>query len=1014
MNRSVLARQMFAKGGQAVPNEYKGFSMLPEEVQMKMDPVAAKKYQEGGEIRAGISDELRRDIDRVKAQLIEEEMQKQRRMENITSLQALRNKARYDVPLLGLDDVSNVLPTNEERFDPNNIYNIARFLGENPGTTVSDYNKFFKTNLDPRDFSVLEEKAEPPAVGMAMGGDPAMAQGVGSMMPPPPAMPPAPAPMPTGADMPVEGVDPQQLEGLLANAQQEVEDLDEAEDFETVMNTIRGDEATVEERYEELASVVGEEDARQTPESVLTLVQPAMVMGAVDQGIGGLAQQEMMEPVQGAMAQGIMSTVEPPQPAGGMGGPPPVNFKDGGLVRRGDNQPVQYYAQAGEVVAPTIASLGVTAPEVQSLQEVYESRLPLYKSIMGDPTAQLEEQKKLTKANMLFDIANTALAFAAPMEDERPGMSAAERLAMAARTTKLPQTIGARAQAQLDAEKAVKAQEQQIKSSALSAAEADIAAQQKALSAYKKEELAGALKLSGIGYTKALELDNATKLQKDLYEKKDALQVKIKGLEADMAKASDERKAVLEADLLYARGEQAKVLEGIKQAGREALQNTINTFKEKMNKLDQVQTLEAQDQKAKLDEQLKVLEANMRLTERDLMNAFELEKLDKVHDQATELQNSRLAVQESIASNRLSFDENQAKLNQARADKELAIKEKNLELQQAAEERITVFEQQSIDLKERELEIKEEASALSKFGSGTQARITAFLSDSDRIKAYKDGTMSKDEALEMNTIITLYANPIDVWNEQKQAYVTQKATPLSNEVMDAIRTRKQNDLTVPSGIDIAGLEEETPLKKKKPKEEKPETAPDANDLSQTTFESITETLNVAKGTGPPAAAARAINTAFKTVLPFLNKPFSEQSRAARLIKNINAQATLVYITDFNGRPNVAMQEMIQETLPKAEQWYSTDQDAINAIENTIAAFNSRLQAIDVQLLPASEGGVGGLTAEQKSRLSSQRESLKIIRNAYADLGKDYIGSGTKGKKDKKPIESFIGVASDED
>jgi hypothetical protein len=172
--------------------------------------------------------------------------------------------------------------------------------------------------------------------------------------------------------------------------------------------------------------------------------------------------------------------------------------------------------------------------------------------------------------------------------------------------------------------------------------------------------------------------------------------VKIKNLEADMADASDKRKAVLEADLLYARGEQAKVLEGIKQTGREALQNTINTFKEKMNKLDQTQTLEAQNEQAKLNEQLKILEANMRLTERDLMNAFELKKLDKVHDQNTELQKSRLGVQKDIAANRLSFDENQAKLNQARADKELGIKQENLELQQAAEERISIFEQRKI------------------------------------------------------------------------------------------------------------------------------------------------------------------------------------------------------------------------------------------------------------------------------------------------------------------------------
>ena len=45
MNRSVLARQMFANGGQAVPNEYKGFSRLPEAVQMKLDPEAASKIR---------------------------------------------------------------------------------------------------------------------------------------------------------------------------------------------------------------------------------------------------------------------------------------------------------------------------------------------------------------------------------------------------------------------------------------------------------------------------------------------------------------------------------------------------------------------------------------------------------------------------------------------------------------------------------------------------------------------------------------------------------------------------------------------------------------------------------------------------------------------------------------------------------------------------------------------------------------------------------------------------------
>lgn len=34
------------------PNKYKGFSKLPEEVQMKMDPKAAMKYMEGGAVKA--------------------------------------------------------------------------------------------------------------------------------------------------------------------------------------------------------------------------------------------------------------------------------------------------------------------------------------------------------------------------------------------------------------------------------------------------------------------------------------------------------------------------------------------------------------------------------------------------------------------------------------------------------------------------------------------------------------------------------------------------------------------------------------------------------------------------------------------------------------------------------------------------------------------------------------------------------------------------------------------------
>ena len=514
MNRSVLARQMFANGGQAVPNEYKGFSRLPEAVQMRMDPTAAKKYENGGEIysdrptdfRGKISEELRRDIDRVKAGLISEKMDQQRQMENIDALQALRGRAQaqamganqYGVPLTGLDDVSRTDASQQVDFDPNNIYNISRFFRSNPGAKVSDYNRYFRTNLNPEEFEIFETEAEP--VGMAMGGDPAMAQGVGSMMPPPPAMPPAQGPMGDA-----QAMDPQVIQGLLSEASQSIGDLDNAEDYATVINSIRGEEASIEERYEELAGIVGEEDAAQTPESVLALTQPAIMMGAVDQGIGGLAQEEMTEPVQGAMAQGIMSTVAPPPPAAPpmdpamMGGPPPVNFNQGGLVRRGDNQPVQMYENGGETLADFQKMLGVnvTSPQNLSAASMGAGTIPAYepsydervldaakgaearyvKAGLGSAesrAAELEEQKNLTQAQMLFDIAQTALTYAGPMQGERPGMSAAERLAMAASSTKLPQTIGARAQTLAEQKKAAGKEERALKLAAVQRGETQV------------------------------------------------------------------------------------------------------------------------------------------------------------------------------------------------------------------------------------------------------------------------------------------------------------------------------------------------------------------------------------------------------------------------------------------------------------------------------------------------------------------------------------------------------------
>jgi len=254
-------------------------------------------------------------------------------------------------------------------------------------------------------------------VELAMGGDPMMAQQAAMMQA---QMPQDPSMESATAEATKMGINPSDVEGMLNQVSEGIGNLDDAEDFEQVINSMRGDQAPLSERYGELAELVGEEDAKATPESVLTLVQPIVQIALVDQGIGGLAQEEMSAPVEGNMAGGIMSTVNMGEEV-----PAPVNFNQGG--------PVVAMQQGGE----------------GRLAQLFQEQKDVYGTLLDPASTQqaFDEQKKLTQAQMLFDIANTALAFATPGERQ---MSPAERLASVTQETQLFDKIGARAQSLQD------------------------------------------------------------------------------------------------------------------------------------------------------------------------------------------------------------------------------------------------------------------------------------------------------------------------------------------------------------------------------------------------------------------------------------------------------------------------------------------------------------------------------------------------------------------------------------
>ena len=90
----------------------------------------------------------------------------------------------------------------------------------------------------------------------------------------------------------------QEMSKMASGVENMLSDIDNAKDTEGIINAMRGNEASIEERYNELASYVGEEDASKTPETVLTLVQPTfslMDMAKQSAPMGGIADVNITE-----------------------------------------------------------------------------------------------------------------------------------------------------------------------------------------------------------------------------------------------------------------------------------------------------------------------------------------------------------------------------------------------------------------------------------------------------------------------------------------------------------------------------------------------------------------------------------------------------------------------------------------------------------------------------------------------------------------------------------------------
>ena len=209
-------------------------------------------------------------------------------------------------------------------------------------------------------------------------------------------------------------------------ARRMLEGLDSAETPKDIMDSIRGDDKSVEERRTELAEFVGEEDANQTPDTVLAMVQPTIMLterGAMDSGVGelmeGVADSEMetMEGEPTDVGGGVASLM-------GVGQQPVQNFRYGGIVQKfdlGGDATSRQLSMAGRNVSPQNQQFYGLNP-----QGFYEKNLPFFESLFDT-----QQQRQTAKANLLFDIAKAGAALATgvnPLTGQRQKMNVVETL----------------------------------------------------------------------------------------------------------------------------------------------------------------------------------------------------------------------------------------------------------------------------------------------------------------------------------------------------------------------------------------------------------------------------------------------------------------------------------------------------------------------------------------------------------------------------------------------------------
>ena len=562
-------------------------------------------------------------------------------------------------------------------------------------------------------------------------------------------------------------------------AAQTMTNIDSATDVKGAIDALRGNAAPLEERYQELAGFVGERDAMQTPESVLALTQPAIMMteqGAMDSGIGELMQTVAGDSeMSGGMDQGVGALMMQ-----GAGNTPPENFRQGGPVM------VQRFANGMEV-----SSTGGT--QLTSIDPYLTRATAARENIFGSPeerAARLQRAQQQAKSDALFNLANFGLAFAGETE----GGSVAERLANAATRSNV---VGGFQQAGRDVAAARDLQDQQdmqMRLSALESAEKSLAAAEETASKFGLEQLRIEAENKRQDKNLQAQIDAATtafdrqtlrdKHIQNYEERITNLRLAASSAEALKDRNLQERLAnesnSLQRDLVTLRADAnlANDIAKINLTNSYDLEKIQNAQDFEMTKLQTMQGYEqiAADKQRSFTAAQNALNRMLTRGENAKNRTFQEQQDAFNAELQTELKRM------GLKDNEIARAQQQAQflISSAQKDHQLLNADEQLKLNGLKIRLDAAYDAEKIAL-------EKEAAKTVLLGSKSKTDQIRFITNAERLKAFANKTLG-DNTPEFKLAVSDYMRPTQSWDSETGRYVSQAAPNLPREVKEAIKT----------------------------------------------------------------------------------------------------------------------------------------------------------------------------------------------------------------------------------